>query len=103
MAHATGPRANPKGDGQVVGRFRWGQLEVLGCDTSDAHPACGDFRGGESLDLGDTLRRPIDHQHVPIADPLYNGPCRGTRGTSNLQYPHAWSEREGIDDLRKAR
>jgi hypothetical protein len=88
---ATVERADPNGEGQVVGSLVWCQLEVLGCDTPDAHPACGDFRRGESLDHGNTLGRSIDHQHVPITDPLNHGSCRGARRTSNLEDAHAWS------------
>jgi dihydrofolate reductase len=95
--------SDPDGESQVVCRFPWRELELLDCNTPDAHPACGDLRCGESLDLRDTPRRSIDHQHVPVTDPLDNGPRCGTRGTSNLEYPHACSERQGVDNLRQAR
>jgi hypothetical protein len=39
--------ADPNGESQVVGRFPWRQLELLGSNTPDAHPACGDLRCGE--------------------------------------------------------
>ena len=79
------------------------QLEIFGCDTPHTHLPRGDFRSCESFHLGDPLRGSIDHQYVPITDPLGHGPCRGTRRTADLEYPHALSKREGIDDIRKAR
>lgn len=96
-------RADPDGKSQVVGCLPWCQLEIFGCDTPHAHPPRGDLRSCESFHLGDTLGRSIDHQYVPITDPLGHSPCRGTRRTADLEYPHALSKREGIDDIRKAR
>jgi hypothetical protein len=95
--------SDPNGKGQVVRRFPRLEFEVFRRNAPNTQPPLGDLRRSEPLDLPDALRGSVDHEHVPVADPLSHGPCRSTGRTSDFEDPHAGSQRQGGHDLRETR
>ncbi len=88
-------RADPQGKGKIEECLVASKHEILGSDGSEGKPSAADTSKATAFRKGNRSCGTVDAQHeAGIADQVQHGPRGNTWASTDLQHPHALTDRQ---------